>query len=227
MRADARLLDLLRRYPSARHLVSRAVFSPLSRRKRFQLIWAFDLWGGGASRSGRASSLDATRRLRAGLPSTLTKLGVTTLLDVPCGDFNWMSEVDLGDVTYVGIDIVPQIVERNRSHFGESPRRRFLVGDVTSDALPRADAVLCRDLLPHLSFRDALRALSRIRGSGARWLLSTTFPYVERNYDVVTGDFRAINLERRPFSLPSPRWTIDDRVTDDTERLLGVWDIGS
>lgn len=224
MSVRAALLDVLRARPGLRHAASRLVFSALPRRARFRLIWALDLWGGGQSRSGRASSLDATQALRAALPSLLAELGVRTLVDVPCGDFGWMQATHLGAVEYVGIDLVPEIVARNRARF-EGAGRRFLVGDLMHDPLPACDAVLCRHLLPHLSFRDALLALDRIRESGARWLLSTTFGGVDRNYDVVTGDFRAIDLQRPPFSLPPPVRLLDDNPEGFRDNFLGVWDL--
>jgi len=69
------------------------------------------------------------------------------------------------------------------------------------------------------------RVLERFRRSGARWLLTTTFPSVEANYDVVSGDFRAINVERPPYDLPAPSRTIDDTFADTIENVLGVWDL--
>jgi hypothetical protein len=225
VRLRARALEALRARPALRHLASRVVFTALGRRQRFRLIWALDLWGSGASRSGQGSSLEATQRLRAALPVVLAELGVRTLLDVPCGDFTWMQAVDLGAVSYIGVDIVPEIVARNRQRFGDADRRRFVVADATRDQLPPADAILCRHLLPHLSFRDGLRVLAQFRRSGARWLLTTTFPPVETNYDVVTGDFRAINLECPPFDLPPPTRIIDDSCAANREHALGVWDL--
>lgn len=50
-----------------------------------------------------------------------------------------MREVDLGAIRYVGVDIVPEIVARNRERYGDSDRRHFIVGDATSDPLPPAD----------------------------------------------------------------------------------------
>ena len=227
MSVRARVLEGLRRHPALRHLSSRIVFWPLARRQRFRLIWALDLWGGGPWRSGQGSTLEATHRLCTALPSALAELGVRTLVDVPCGDFQWLSEVDLGEVRYVGVDIVPEIVTHNRQRYGESERRRFVVADATSDPLPRGDAILCRHLLPHLCFDDALRVLEQCHRNGARWFLSTTFPLVETNYDVVTGDFRAINLERPPFELPPPARILDDSFHANPHCRLGVWDIRS
>lgn len=227
MSVREQMLDALRKRPALRHLTSRILLSPLSRRQRFRLIWALDLWGGGPWRSGQGATLEATERLRAALPSTLAALGVRTLVDVPCGDFNWLCEVELGQVRYVGVDIVPEIVASNRKRFGESDRRRFVVADAARDPLPRGDAILCRHLLPHLSFDDALRVLEQCRRSGARWLLTTTFAWVQANYDVVTGDFRALNLERPPFDLPPPMRVLDDSFHANPTCRLGVWDIHS
>jgi hypothetical protein len=42
------------------------------------------------------------------------------------------------------------------------------------------------------------------------------------NSDIRTGDFRMLNLRRRPFGLPPPLLSVpDDRVTPC--RTLGVW----
>jgi hypothetical protein len=69
--------------------------------------------------------------------------------------------------------------------------------------------------------------LARCRQSGARWFLSTTFPSVAANYDVTTGDFRAVNLERPPFDLPPPLRLLDDSFHANPDCRLGVWDFGA
>jgi hypothetical protein len=39
------------------------------------------------------------------------------LLDIPCGDFNWMKLLNLG-VDYIGADIVGELIAENRRRFG-------------------------------------------------------------------------------------------------------------
>ena len=51
----------------------------------------------------------------------------------------------------IGADVVPELVAANQARHA-SPRRAFLRLDLTRDALPAADAVLCRDCLVHFSF---------------------------------------------------------------------------
>src|SRR5947207_8580346 len=81
--------------------------------ERFARIYATNLWSDPETRSGTGSNLDSTRVLRAELPKALRRLGVQVLLDAPCGDFTWMERVDLGDIQYIGGDIVSAIVEEN------------------------------------------------------------------------------------------------------------------
>src|SRR5690606_21776324 len=65
------------------------------------------------SLSGAGASLWETRELRQRLPLLLQDLGVTSLLDAGCGDFNWMQHVDLGIDAYIGVDLLADLVADN------------------------------------------------------------------------------------------------------------------
>ncbi|MDP9279920.1 MAG: class I SAM-dependent methyltransferase, partial [Gemmatimonadota bacterium] len=152
-----------------------AALSELSIEERFARIYKTNLWFDAESRSGTGSSLDETAQLRAFLPPLLRRLNTGSLLDLPCGDFNWMSHVDLSGIEYIGGDIVEPLIEANHARF-ESPARRFLKVDVISGPLPEADVILCRDCLVHFSFANIVAAFRTIKASGAEYLLTTTFP---------------------------------------------------
>jgi hypothetical protein len=94
------------------------------------------------------------------------------------------------------------------------------------DDLPRAEAILCRDLLIHLPNAGCKRILTRFRRSGARWLLTTTATGVTHNRDIVDGRYRPVNLNIAPFYLPTPYATIDEGLGDapaSIGRCLGIW----
>lgn len=167
---------------------------------------------------GGGSTLAATEHLRGRLPATLRYLRVRSLLDAPCGDFNWMSRVNLGDITYVGADYSAQnlIAASNRSS-----SQVFHQLDIITDALPQADAMLCRDFHQHLPTEMAVAALRNFIASGTRWLLATSHSN-EVNTDIAeAGDFRPINLMRAPFNFPKPVAAIDD--PPGSGRILGAW----
>ena len=216
-----------------RFVDDRESFAGLNLAQRFRRIHDTNLWGAAASTSGLGSEPDATAVLRAELPGLFRKLGVTSLLDAPCGDAGWIGKVDLG-VRYVGIDIVPTLIEglQGRAAAG-AIRGEYRLADITADPLPRCDAILCRDCLVHLSFANIARAVANFRNSGAEWLIATTFPEWQTNADCEDGDWRALNFDRPPFNWGPPVALLNENCREAgggwRDKSLGVWrlaDIG-
>ncbi len=197
----------------------------LPMRRRFQIITARRLWGGNESLSGEGSDLASTVTIRDALPGLFAELGVKSLLDVPCGDFHWMNEVPLDGIDYTGGDILPSLIEVNTQFFSDDDTR-FREIDLTKDELPKADLLLCRDCLVHLSNRLVIKALNNVQQSGCTWFLSTTFPAIAKNNDIPTGSWRPINLTLAPFNLPQPTRTIrdsDNQPEGLPNAVLGLW----
>jgi len=194
--------------------------------ERFARIFATNLWSS-ESRSGVGSELDATSGLREQLPLLLREIGARSLLDLPCGDFGWLSTVPL-DLDYIGADIVDDLVRANEARYG-APRRAFRRLDLTSDELPRADVVLCRDCLVHLSFAHVSKALANVGRSGATWLLTTTFLEHHQNVDIEDGDWRMLNLTCAPFNLPPPTVVLVEGCRESegayADKALGLWKV--
>src|SRR3979409_2684326 len=78
-----------------RFVEDRESFADLNLAQRFRRIHDTNLWGAVASSSGLGSEIDATAMLRAELPRLFERLGVTSLLDAPCGDAGWINAADL------------------------------------------------------------------------------------------------------------------------------------
>ena len=73
-------------------------------------------------------------------------MGIKTMLDSPCGDYYWMRNTKLDLGSYLGADIVSDIVAKNQKNYG-SKGIEFRKLDITKDQLPKADVILCRDCL--------------------------------------------------------------------------------
>jgi hypothetical protein len=204
-------------------------FAGLNLAQCFARIHDTNLWGAEASISGLGSELDATAVLRAELPGLLARLGATSLLDAPCGDAGWISQADLG-VRYLGIDIVPDLIERLHARAGVGAiKGEYRLADITADPLPRCDAILCRDALVHLSFANIAHAIANFRTSGATWLIATTFPEWQANIDCEDGDWRALNFEMSPFCWGAPVELLNENCMEAgggwRDKSLGVWRI--
>lgn len=193
----------------------------------FAQIYEHNGFEGTDSLSGEGSTLFQTRVVRAELPKLIAELGVQTLLDVPCGDWHWMREVNLDGVKYIGGDIVQAIVDKNNEQYGDETHQ-FKPLNIVSGPLPQADMIFCRDCLVHLSFADGLAALEQFRNSGAKWLLTTTFTDRDSNKDLYEGDiWRPLNLERPPYNLPKAQRYINEGCTEGnslfSDKCLALW----
>ena len=210
-----------------RFLADKESLADLNLAQRFRRIHDTNMWGAAASTSGLGSEIDATIVLRTELPRLFKKLGMTSLLDAPCGDAGWINKADLG-VRIVGVDIVPALIASLQARAAAGViKGEYHLADITRDPLPRCDAILCRDALVHLSFANIERAVANFKASGAVWLIATTFPDWQTNHDCEDGDWRALNFALKPFSWGPPVELINENCTEAgggwRDKSLGVW----
>ncbi|MGB3547603.1 MAG: laccase domain-containing protein [Saprospiraceae bacterium] len=219
--------------PPARRLLPAHAAPPAKRvgEEVFTSISERNYWADAESRSGPGSAHSQTVRLVELLPEVWRDFGVISLLDLPCGDFNWMSRVDLNGIDYLGGDVVAEIVAENRRKFA-ALGVRFQQIDLLTDTLPAADLVFCRDALVHFSFTDIARALRNLRASlgPATLLMITHFPAEQTNVDIPTGGWRPLNWCAPPFNWPRPRYLLTEGCTEGEgkfgDKALGIWLLG-
>jgi hypothetical protein len=192
----------------------------------FTRIYDSNKWKGSESGSGPGSAVRRTEPLRERLASLFGRYSVRTLLDVPCGDFNWMRHMDLDVDRYIGMDVVPEVIRDNKSAYSDEVRH-FGVADVTADPLPMVDLVLCRDCLVHFTEDEVTAAVNNIKASRSTYLLTTTFHSLEENLPGSTGGWRPINLEGSPFGFPAPIEYLPETEYDPdrpySDKSLGLW----
>lgn len=210
-----------------RFVADRASFKGLGLAARFDRIARTNLWGAETSRSGLGSEPVATAAVSKALQSVLKQRGARSLLDAPCGEISWIAGC-IKDLDYTGVDIVPTLTAANMVRAErDNLIGRFLTADITRDDLPRADLILCRDCLVHLSFENIRRAVTRFKANGSSWLLTTTFPECDINSDCEDGDWRALNMERAPFHWPAPSALINEQCEEGDggwrDKSLGLW----
>lgn len=207
----------------------KTIFAHDAAEERFTEIYNSNHWNDTESRSGVGSTMKNTSELRAALPSLFAKYKIETLLDAPCGDFNWMKSVVAGTtLTYIGGDIVRPLIESNAAR-NEEPNIRFAHIDLTKSPLPDADLLLCRDCLFHLSYGDIAKVLANVLSSNIPLLLTTTNVVIGgetiENHDIKTGDMRPINLFAQPFGVSRALDEIHDNlVSHQTHRKMILLD---
>ena len=185
-------------------------------------------WNSSESISGDGSEIAITKDLRSGLEKLFKSLSIESMLDLPCGDFNWMKKVDLTGVDYIGADIVESLIDSNQHLYGLN-NVKFLTLDVTNSELPNVDLIFCRDCLVHLSFKDIYRALINIKKSRSKYLIITSFFNTKINKDIITGEWRKLNFELQPFLFNPPIEFIDEKYTKKglkyADKTMCLWKI--
>lgn len=179
--------------------------------------------------SGQGSTMDQMGPILQDIEELFKTLNIKSVLDIPCGDFNWMQHVNLSGIQYIGGDIVPELVTSNQQKF-ERENVQFERIDITSDSLPAVDIILNKDCFIHFSYEHIFDAMKRIKASGAKYLMTTTSVNTTVNFDIATGDWRSINLQLAPFHFPEPEVIIEEYCRPGAEKAqrgksLGVWKI--
>lgn len=191
----------------------------------FTRVYERNSWGSPESRSGNGSTLRNTVSIRAHLPLLFKKYSIKSLLDAPCGDFNWMKKVDLTGIWYIGLDIVQPLITQNSKIYSALSRSFFTV-DVINHPLPQVDLILCRDCMQHLLDQDAIALIKNIKASKATYLLASNYPEIIVNKDIDTVyhlvriTYR--NLRLPPFNFPQPLEILDEHCEGKT---LNFWKI--
>ena len=194
--------------------------------KDIRKFFSLKTWSGGGDEtvSGSGSTLAYTEDLRPALARLFHELEIRSVVDAPCGDFNWMSRVDLTGIDYTGLDIVEEIIAENDARH-RGPGRTFAVSDATKDPLPAADMLICRDLLLHLPFRNIADLLANVAKAPFKWVLITSYVN-DTNTDIRRpGLARELNLCAAPFGFSKEDETlrIPDWVQGFPERYMVLY----
>ncbi|MGC6432087.1 MAG: class I SAM-dependent methyltransferase [Jejuia sp.] len=100
------------------------------------------------------------------------------VLDLGCGDFNVGKHFIKYSKNYIGIDIVEALIERNKTLF-KAENLEFHCLDISKDELPKADCVILRQVLQHLSNNEILRILEKL----------AEYKFIILTEHIPTGDF--------------------------------------
>ena len=175
--------------------------------------------------SGPGSTLDFTTGLREWLPTLFTQYDIRSVLDAPCGDFHWLSHVDLTGIDYLGWDVQPALIERNKT---AHPGKTFdCVNLLTKRIIPTVDLILCRDLFAHLPDKHVSSVLAKFTKSGSRYLLATNFDVENTSDNPYDSDgfyYRPVNLCAPPFNMPTPLHTLDEPGPE-PGRHMALWEL--
>ena len=194
-----------RRY--IKRLKSDASLRKMSRKETFQDIYKNDRWWfaeqGYASKDFFSGPGSYANELVNPYVSLVRKLvsekGIKTIADLGCGDFNIGSRIAPLVTGYIGCDIVPELIDQKR--FGNDGCK-FVCLDIVDDDLPAADLCLIREVFQHLSNKEIMMVLPKLRKYKYVLITETIISSEEGiNKDITHGRYRGVSLEKAPFCM--------------------------
>ncbi|MBO3117122.1 class I SAM-dependent methyltransferase [Winogradskyella sp. DF17] len=110
-----------------------------------------------------------------------------TVCDLGCGDFNIGKQLAPFTSKYIGIDIVDALIERNKGLF-MADNIEFECLNIATHQLPRADCVILRQVLQHLSNEEIKMIVNKL--IDFKYIVLTEhlpLGNFEPNKDIITG----------------------------------------
>ena len=189
-------------------------------REHFEKIYNEHSWGG-KSPSGPGSDPQLLRQYLNLLTTLIEDRRIRSVVDIGCGDWSLAKTIDWSGVSYTGIDLVPQLIDRLNQQY-RSDNISFVCADLASDGLPHADLCVIKDVLQHLSNASVRRFLSRLDCHFKFALLTNDFSHKQRagwrrlwrrtslpaNTDIPDGGYRPLCLTHAPFNLRACRMMV-------------------
>ena len=139
------------------------------------------------------------------LSEIIKKHKIQTILDLGCGDWNWMKKIHFDNIKYEGWDCDEEMINENIKNYSND-LITFKVQDIVTTEIPRVDLIICRDVLFHMDKEIGLDLVKKIKKS-CNYFLSTSFLNNTKNKNIVKytnfddWGFYEINLNIEPFSL--------------------------
>ncbi len=180
--------------------------------------------------SGPGSRIGVTKSLRKSLEYLIKLFNIKTLIDAPCGDMNWISQMDFQGINYLGFDIVGELVEKNQKKFENYSNITVEKKDILNEPIPCSDLILCRDLIIHFPIESIYSLIRNFILSESKYLLITQHvildPKFILNKQIEFGKFSYRNLTKPPFNFPNPLFLIpEDSFDRRSERFLAFYEL--
>ncbi|AXG68808.1 hypothetical protein KORDIASMS9_01024 [Kordia sp. SMS9] len=173
---------------------------PWPTKEAMEQIYDLNLWGTDAKTdfySGEGSHEETLVKpyLKA-VRSFLTSFEKPLIVcDLGCGDFNIGTQLVAFAEKYIAIDIVPDLIARNKEQFS-AENLSFLCLDIAKDTLPKGDCALVRQVLQHLSNCEIQQIVPKL--AMYKYVILTEHIPNERfipNMDIISG--QGIRLKKQ------------------------------
>ena len=237
-------------------------FTTNERRKFFDQVytgsvWSFPDWQhasspGSGVKSGFGSTLHQTTNIRPYLDSVIANCEIGSVVDIPCGDMNWMVHVKkLPEINYFGGDVSSVVIKEHEVTFAENTQMSFGLVDIIDEDLLEIESIrnmfaaddddnnnnnnnnknimiFVRHLQFHLNVDEnmkILKNLSELQNKTTKQVFVMLSTYLRGNGnegEYLLASGHKINLFGYPFCVRDPISLVSD---GDNDLFMGLWEL--
>lgn len=181
-------------------------FSKIYKQQNWGQSRLYPQYGG----SGMGSSVEYVRELIPVLEKYILDKKVSSFLDIGCGECEWQRTINWEKLNceYIGIELLPDIVERVNSDLKERKNMTIIQGDCLELSLPNSDLTFVKEVFQHWPIHLTNHCLEK--------LLNNSKYCLTYNCDVSTSFFRYQTYQY----FITKKLEIHDEVVDEITRQL-------
>jgi hypothetical protein len=205
-----------------------SLFLFLISKKKFSIIYYTGYWKNYkySSLSGAGSNIKKNSIFLKKLSAFIKNKKIRSVTDIPCGDFSWFKKLTLSNINYLGGDIVPDLIKRNKIKY-RSKFNKFIILNIKTDRIPDSDFLIIRDLFIHFNDKEIFQSLNNIKKFKFKFIGITSHMNSSNTLSPLLGDnFRPINLTIPPFNLKKPDYIIQDynsKISKKLNKQMIIW----
>ncbi len=189
--------------------LNKLVFNSIYKSNYWNKSKEFNIENQSFSGPGSIPNSIQTNNLIFELRKFFDKNDIKKILDAPCGDCAWIKKIFDSNIEYTGIDIVDDLINKNKINFKLKKNVKFYCKDLTeTNEFNNYDFILLRDFFIHLPIKAIKKILIDLKASNCKFFAFNNYEGIELNKEISTGQHRKMNILIEPFNFEKPDFKI-------------------
>ena len=207
---------------------------PWPTKKAMEQIYDQNLWGGNKDEIYSGSGSHSPKIVQPYLEGVINFLKSfkqpIIVLDLGCGDFNVGRQLLAFSKKIIAVDIAENVINYNKAKFANNSLE-FQCLDISKDDLPRADVVILRQVLQHVSNKEVHSVLNKLK-EYKYVILTEHLPNQEfvPNKDIISGQGIRIKnqsgliITKEPFNFKyKKQQELESTILDNNKGVIKTW----
>lgn len=140
------------------------------------------------------------------LQTFLKENKIQSVVDAGCGDWQFSQFINWSGINYQGFDASKTVIKKNQEKFA-SKTITFVHGNFLERDLPKADLLILKDVLQHLSSKNIKKAISQFKNYKYVIVVNDVDPInlSAPNIEIKDGQYRPLDITSAPYNVKAEK----------------------